>query len=189
MEFIFALITFLILILLAAGIILALVYNSLIKLRNLVQNSWAQIEVQLKRRADLIPNLVEAVKGYASHEREVLERVTRARNMALGAQNIEERQQTENMLSGALKSLFAVAEAYPQLQASQNFSQLQEELTNTESKIAFSRQFYNDTVMKYNTRIQLFPVNLLAGVLNFHYIPYFEIVEGGEREQIQVKFS
>lgn len=172
---------------LLCALLLVFLYNRLIRLRNLVQNAWAQIDVQLKRRADLIPNLVETVKGYASHERETLENVTRARAAVMGAQNMEQRAEAENMLSGALKSLFAVAEAYPQLQASQNFAQLQKELSDTESKIAFSRQFYNDTTMKYNTRIQMFPANLLAGIMGFQHIPYFE-AGAGEREAVQVKF-
>ncbi len=170
-----------------AGLLIVF-YNNLVKVRNFVQNAWAQIDVQLKRRSDLIPNLVETVKGYASHERETFERVTQARNMALGAQTMEQRQNAENMLSGALKSLFAVAEAYPQLQASQNFSQLQKELTETESKIAYSRQFFNDTVMKYNTRVQVFPANIFASILGFQTAPYFEVQESREREAIQIKF-
>lgn len=169
-------------------LLLAFFYNRLIVSRNMVQNAWAQIDVQLKRRADLIPNLVSTVKGYMSHERETLESVTRARAMTLGAQNMEQRQEAENMLSSALKSLFAVAESYPQLQASQNFAHLQSELSNTESKIAFSRQFYNDTTMKYNTRIQMFPANLFALILGFHFIPYFEVAEASQREAVQVNF-
>ena len=174
--------------LLLLGLFLVLFYNRLIVARNMVQNAWAQIDVQLKRRADLIPNLVNTVKGYMEHERETLESVTRARTMALGAQNMEQRQEAENMLSGALKSLFAVAESYPQLQASQNFASLQNELSSTESKIAFSRQFYNDTAMKYNTRIQIFPGNLFAPLFGFHSIPYFEVLEAAQREAVQVRF-
>lgn len=171
-----------------AGVALAAFYNRLVVARNLVQNAWAQIDVQLKRRADLIPNLVNAVKGYMDHERETLERVTQARALALGAQNMEQRQQAENMLSGALKSLFAVAESYPQLQASQNFAGLQKELSDTESKIAFARQFYNDTAMKYNTRIQMFPANLLASAFGFTAAPYFQVSEAEQRESVRVKF-
>lgn len=163
-------------------------YNSTIKLRNFVQNAWAQIDVQLKRRADLIPNLVETVKGYASHEKETFENVTKARAEALNAQSIEQRQQAENALSGALKSLFAVAESYPELKASENFSKLQGELAETEDKIAYSRQFYNDTTMKYNTKIQTFPGNILAGFMGFDHIPYFEAVETSEREAVKVGF-
>jgi len=171
-----------------AGLALAVFYNRLVVARNLVQNAWAQIDVQLKRRADLIPNLVNTVKGYMDHERETLEKVTQARALALGAQNIEQRQQAENMLSSALKSLFAVAESYPQLQASQNFASLQKELSDTESKIAFARQFYNDTAMKYNTRIQVFPANLLAAAFGFFAAPYFQVTEAAQREAVQVKF-
>lgn len=184
------LITIIVLLIIVAflGLLLALFYNRLIVARNLVQNAWAQIDVQLKRRADLIPNLVNTVKGYMDHERETLETVTRARTMALGAQTMEQRQEAENMLSGALKSLFAVAESYPQLQASQNFANLQKELSETESKIAFSRQFYNDTAMKYNTRVQMFPANLFAAVLGFQVIPYFQVADPAQREAVQVNF-
>jgi LemA protein len=153
----------------------------------MVHNSWYQIDVQLKRRYDLIPNLVETVKAYASHERQVFENVTKARAMAAQAGTMEERQNAENILSGALKSLFAVAEAYPQLQASQNFIQLQNEMSNLESKIAFARQFYNDTTMKYNTKIQIFPSNIFSSLLGFQYISYF-MAEGQARNNIQVKF-
>lgn len=162
-------------------------YNSLVRARNMVQNAWAQIDVQLKRRFDLVPNLVETVKGYASHEKEVFEKVTKARSMVAGAQNVGERQQAENMLSGALKTLFAVAEAYPQLKASESFSSLQRELSDLEAKIAFSRQFYNDTVLKYNNKIQVFPANLLAGMFGFSAMTYFEAI-GDERGPVSVKF-
>jgi len=175
---------------LMALLIFALIgfYNATIKLRNFVQNAWAQIDVQLKRRADLIPNLVETVKGYASHEKETFENVTKARAEALSAQSVEQRQQAENTLSGALKSLFAVAESYPELKASENFSKLQVELAETEDKIAYSRQFYNDTTMKYNTKIQTFPGNVLAGIMGFNEIPYFETVEAAQREAVKVAF-
>ena len=162
-------------------------YNRLVGLRNMVQNSWSQIDVQLKRRFDLVPNIVATVKGYAAHERQALESVTQARSMVVGAQTFAERQQGENMLSGALKSLFAVAESYPQLQASQNFVQLQKELSDLETKIAFARQFYNDTTMKYNTSLQTFPNNLMAGMLGFVPIAYFE-VDYRERDAVQVQF-
>jgi len=173
-------------------IVLALIwvislYNGLVKLRNMVQNSWAQIDVQLRRRFDLVPNLVESVKGYASHEKEVFEKVTQARSMIQGAQSLEQRQQGENMLTNTLKSLFAVAEAYPQLQANQNFLDLQSQLSDLEAKIAFARQFYNDTTMKYNTNIQQFPANLLAGMFGFVFISYFEADET-QRQAVQVKF-
>ena len=163
------------------------VYNTLVKLRNRVQNSWAQIDVQLKRRFDLIPNLVETVKGYAAHEKDVLEKVTQARSMVQIAQSLEQRQQAENMLTDTLRSLFAVAEAYPQLQANQNFMELQRELSDLEAKIAFARQFFNDTTMNYNTEIQSFPNNILAGMFNFQAMPYFQVDEV-QRQAVQVKF-
>src|SRR6266481_3729424 len=150
-------------------------YNGLVRLRNQLENAWAQIDVQLKRRCDLIPNLVETVKGYAKHESGTLEKVIQARNMALAAKTVGERAEAENVLSGTLKSLFAVAEAYPDLKANQNFMSLQEELTSTENKIAFSRQFYNDTVMSYNTQIEVFPQNFIAGMFHFGRREFFEV--------------
>jgi LemA protein len=162
-------------------------YNRLVVLRNRVDNAWAQIDVQLKRRYDLIPNLVETVKGYAGHEKETLERVIQARNMAVSATGVAQQGQAENMLTGALKSLFAVAEAYPDLKANQSFLQLQEELTGTESKIAYARQFYNDSVMSLNTAIQSFPANLLAGMFGFTAREYFE-VEPAATEAPKVSF-
>lgn len=164
-------------------------YNKLVTLRQRIKNAWAQIEVQLKRRYDLIPNLVSTVKGYATHERETLERVTEARNAALGAKNVGEQAGAENALTGALRQLFAVAENYPELKANTNFMQLQEELTNTEGKIAFSRQFYNDTVLKYTTVIQRFPAVLLAGTFGFHEEPYFNLDDEAEaRRAVKVEF-
>jgi LemA protein len=163
-------------------------YNSLVRLRNQLENAWAQIDVQLKRRHDLIPNLVETVKGYAKHERETFERVTQARNMAINAKSVGERAEAENVLTGALKSLFAVAEAYPELKANQNFMQLQEELASTENKVAFSRQFYNDSVMTYNTRIEVFPINLIATMFNFGRREFFEVKAEAEREAPKVSF-
>jgi LemA protein len=154
-----------------------LFYNSIVRTRNRVDNAWSQIDVQLKRRYDLIPNLVETVKGYAAHERETLEAVTAARSNAMNAQqsgNVAQQAQAENALSGALKSLFAVSEAYPDLKANQNFLQLQEELTSTEDRIAYARQFYNDSVLNYNNKIQVFPRNVLAGMFNFEKRQYFE---------------
>ncbi len=162
-------------------------YNRLIMLRNRAQNSWAQIDVQLKRRWDLVPNLVESVKAYALHEKQVLENVTKARAMVSGAGSFAERSQGENMLSNSLKNLFAVAEAYPQLQANANFLQVQAELSDLEEKIAFSRQFYNDTTMIYNTAIQSFPANVAAGLLGFVVIQYFEVAYP-ERSAVQVRF-
>jgi LemA protein len=163
-------------------------YNGLVRLRNQLDNAWAQIDVQLKRRHDLIPNLVETVKGYATHERGTLEAVIQARNMAVNAKTVADRAQAENVLTGALKSLFAVAEAYPDLKANQNFMSLQEELTGTENKVAFSRQFYNDTVMSFNTQIQVFPSNLIANMFNFKSRDFFEVKAEEEREAPKVKF-
>jgi LemA protein len=174
-----------------AIIVVALIgiYNRLVTLRQRIKNAWAQIEVQLKRRYDLIPNLVNTVKGYATHERETFEKVTQARNMAIQAKDVKEQSGAENMLSGALKTLFAVAENYPELKADANFRQLQEELTNTEGKIAFSRQFYNDTVMTYNTSIQRFPTVLVAGMFGFHKEEYFNLdEEAAAREAVKVEF-
>jgi len=171
------------------AVFLISVYNSLVQLRQRVQNAWAQVDVQLKRRYDLIPNLVGAVKGYAQHEKATLEGVTQARNMAMNAGNIQEQMQAENMLSSALRSLFAVAEAYPELKANTNFMQLQAELTDMESKIAFARQFYNDTVQKFNTKIELFPTNLVAGMLGFAMVDYFNLQgEPDARQAVKVEF-
>lgn len=163
-------------------------YNALVQLRNRCENSWAQVDVQLRRRYDLIPNLVETVKGYAAHEKEVFQKVTEARSQAMGAGSVGEQGKAENMLTGALKSLFAVAEAYPELKANQNFMMLQEELAGTESKIAYARQFYNDTVMKFNTKQQVFPSNIIANMFNFKEREYFEIEEAEAKEPVKVKF-
>jgi LemA protein len=171
----------------AVALAVVALYNRLIVLRNRVDNAWAQIDVQLKRRYDLIPNLVETVKGYAGHERETLERVVQARSMAMSAQGVEQQGAAENMLTGALKSLFALSEAYPDLKANQNFMQLQEELTSTESKIAYARQFYNDSVMSFNTAIQSFPANVFAGIFGFVKRDYFE-VEPAVAEAPRVSF-
>lgn len=162
-------------------------YNRLVTLRNRVDNAWSQIDVQLRRRYDLIPNLVETVKGYASHEKETFDRVTQARAAAINAGNVHDQAEAENMLTGTLKSLFAVAEAYPELKANQNFMMLQEELSGTESKIAYARQFYNDSVMTFNTMIQKFPQNLIAGMLGFTEREYFEIEEAAA-EPVKVEF-
>ena len=155
-------------------LIFIVIYNSLVRLRNRIDNAWSQIDVQLKRRYDLIPNLVESVKGYAAHEKGTFEAVTQARAAALNAQGPAEQAQAENMLSGALKSMFAVAEAYPDLKANQNFLNLQEELTSTEDRIAYSRQFYNDSVLSYNNKIQTLPSSMIAGMFNFEKREYFE---------------
>jgi LemA protein len=153
-------------------LVFILSYNGLVRLRNRIDNAWSQIDVQLKRRYDLIPNLVETVKGYAAHERQTLESVTQARANAINAQGPQ--QQAENVLSGALKSLFAVAEAYPDLKANQNFLSLQEELTSTEDRVAYARQFYNDSVLSYNNKLQTFPRNVIAGMFSFEKREYFE---------------
>lgn len=163
-------------------------YNGLVTGKNEVENAWAQIDVQLKRRHDLIPNLVETVKGYAKHESGTLENVIKARNIASAATGVAEKAQAENMLSGALKSLFAVSEAYPDLKANQNFMALQEELTSTENKIAFARQFYNDRTMTFNTSIEKFPTNIIAGFFSFAKRELFETTEAAEREAPKVSF-
>jgi LemA protein len=162
-------------------------YNGLVRRRNRVDGAWSQIDVQLKRRHDLIPNLVETVKGYAAHERGTFEAVTAARANAINAQGPEQQAQAENQLSGALKSLFAVAEAYPDLKANQNFLQLQEEVTSTEDRIAYARQFYNDSVVSYNTKIQQFPTVILANTFNFERRELFD-AEPGDTEPVQVQF-
>ena len=175
------------------GIILVVMYNGLVRLRNRIENAWAQIDVQLKRRHDLIPNLVETVKGYAAHERETLEAVIAARNQAVQVQGsdatgVQEMAQSENILTGALRQLFAVSEAYPDLKANQNFLNLQEELTGTEDRIAYARQYYNDSVLRYNTKIQTFPTAAIANVFNFDEREYFEADEQS-REPVQVDFG
>lgn len=181
----------------ALGIIVVLIiafvaiYNGLVGLRNQVKNAWAQIDVQLKRRYDLIPNLVETVKGYAKHERELLENVTKARNMAqaASASNAAERGKLEGELSSALTRLLAVAEAYPDLKANQNFLSLQEELTSTENKISFSRQFYNDAVLRYNNQTQMFPSVIVAGIAGFKASEFFEVTVPEEKNAPKVSFT
>ena len=163
-------------------------YNGLVSMRNRIENAWAQIDVQLKRRYDLIPNLVETVKGYAAHERETLEKVVQARNMAMAAQGPQDQAAAENMITGALKSVFALSEAYPDLKANQNFLNLQEELTGTEGRIAYARQFYNDSVYRYNTKIQSVPANVIANQFSFDEREYFEVDEAS-RGNVEVDFS
>ena len=164
-------------------------YNGLVKARNAVKNAWSQIDVQLKRRHDLIPNLVESVKGYAAHERGTLEAVVNARQQAIAATGgVEERAKAENALTQTLRSLLAVAEAYPDLKANQNFLSLQEELASTENKIGFSRQFYNDAAMQYKNRIEVFPSNIFAKSFGFQAEPFFQLDAAGERGVPQVKF-
>ena len=163
-------------------------YNVLIVRRNRVKESWSDIEVQLKRRYDLIPNLVNLVKGYAAHEKVVFEEVTRARSMAISAKTPEEHGKAENMLTGALRHLFAVAEAYPQLRASENFRELQIELSDTENKIQASRRFYNSTVLDLNTSVEQFPTNLIAGMFWFKKEEFFDLENEAEKEPVKVSF-
>ncbi len=164
------------------------IYNRLVTLRTRVDNGWSQIDVQLRRRADLIPNLVETVKGYAAHERELFERVTEARARSLGATGVADQADAENQVSAGLRQLLAVVENYPDLKANQNFLALQEELIGTESKIAYARQFYNDQVMRLNTLIQSFPSSIVAGAFGFQERPFFEIEEE-TRGPVQVELS
>jgi LemA protein len=179
----------LILIIIIAVIIIWVIamYNGIIRLKNRVDEAWSDIDVQLKRRYDLIPNLINTVKGYAAHEKEVFEKVTEARTRAMGAGTGAGKAEAENALSNTLKSLFAVAEAYPDLKANQNFLELQRELTDTEDKIQASRRFYNGNVRDFNTQIQVFPTNIFAGMLNFTKRDFFE-AEGGEKEPVKVEF-
>jgi LemA protein len=175
------------------GLIIVLViylwstYNSLVILKTRIQEALSGIDVQLKRRAELIPNIVETVKGYAKHERGVFETVTKARSSLLSAKTLQEKAEANNQLTAALKSLFAVAEAYPQLRASENFSDLQRQLEDTEDKIAYSRQFYNSNVLDYNTKIKLFPNSLIANMFKFEQEPFFAATEE-ERKKVEVKF-
>lgn len=168
--------------------IVVIMYNRLVSYKNAVKNSWAGIDTQLQRRYDLIPNLVETVKGYMTHERETLEKVTQARTAFLNAGSVKEIAAAENMLSGALKSLFAVSENYPDLKASQNFMMLQEELAGTENKISYSRQRYNNTVMEYNNLVQKFPTNIIAGMFNYKLEEFFETENEEARKAVKVQF-
>jgi LemA protein len=166
------------------------IYNSLIRLKKRMENAWAQIDVQLKRRYDLIPNLVETCKGYMKHEKEVLENVTKARQQAIDVSGVKNQAEAENFLSKTLRSLFAVSENYPDLKANQNMLALQEELTSTENKISFARQHFNDSVMRYNTKIEIFPSNLIANLFSFSAGEFFELEEGSaEKEPPKVSFT
>ena len=176
-------------IILVVFLLLVALYNRLVRYRNRVDNAWAQIEVQLKRRWDLIPNLIETVKGYAAHERGVFEEVTAARTRAQQAQTPAESAQAEGILSQALGRLFAVAEAYPDLKATQNFQELQGSLEDTENKISVSRQVYNDTVLTFNNAVQTFPGAVLAGPFGFHVREFFEVEEQAQREAPRVDFT
>ena len=162
-------------------------YNGLVKRRNRVKNAWSQIDVQLKRRFDLVPNLVETVKGYAKHEKETLEDIVKARNSYISASGTEDAIKANNEITGALNRLFALAESYPDLKANENYIQLQSDLTNAENKIGYSRQFYNDSVLIYNNFRQVFPNNIISSIFNFKDEPYFQ-VEETERENIKVRF-
>ncbi len=181
---------YIVLIVVLAAIVIGLVmmYNGLVVLRNRVKESWSDIDVQLKRRYDLIPNLVQTVKGYATHESETFEKVTQARNMAMAAVGPEQKGEAENVLAGTLKSLFAVAESYPDLKASQNFTELQRELSDTENKIQAARRFYNGNVLEFNNNVEIFPNNLIASMFGFVKEKFFEIAEG-EKENVKVDFS
>ena len=181
----------LILLAVVVGAVLALIgfYNSLVRLRNQVKNAWAQIDVQLKRRYDLIPNLVETAKGYMKHERQTLENITQARSRAMGAGSVGEKGRAEGALSGAISKFFLVVENYPDLKANQNFLAVQEELTSTENKIAFARQSYNDQVLFVNNKIQMFPSNIVAGMFNFKVGEYFELEDESEKAAPKVDFS
>lgn len=169
-------------------VFLVALYNGLVTLRNRVQNAWAQIDVQLKRRYDLIPNLVETVKGYASHEKETFEAVISARSGAVSAEGPAEQAESENLLSGALRQLFALSEAYPDLKANQNFLELQEEVTATEGRIAFARQHYNDAVVRYNTKTETFPSMIFAKMFGFDTSEYFEADDETRDTVPQVEF-
>jgi LemA protein len=169
------------------GIVVA-IYNRLVRLRNRCENAWAQVDVQLRRRYDLIPNLVEAVKGYAAHERQTFEEVTKARTAAQQAQGVQEQAQAENLLTQAIGRLFAVAEAYPELRATENFQQLQAQLAETEGKIAIARQVYNDAVLTYDNTLETVPTNIVAGIFSFEPREYFEVEEPAAREAPRVHF-
>ena len=178
----------LIAIVVVVGLFLLAQFNGLVRLRNRIESAWSQIDVQLQRRYDLIPNLVETVKGYASHEKDTLERVIQARNQAIDTQGVANQAQAENVITGALKSLFALSEAYPDLKANQNFLALQEELSGTEGKIAYARQFYNDSVQSYNTKTQTFPSVVIANAFGFKQREYFE-ADDTSRGPVKVDFS
>lgn len=176
-----------VIILVVVALWVVMTYNGLIRLKNRVEEAWSDIDVQLKRRYDLIPNLINTVKGYATHEKELFEKVTEARTQAMGAGSTGEKAEAENALSGTLKSLFAVAENYPELKANQNFLELQRELTDTEDKIQASRRFYNGNVRDFNTKIEVFPNNVFASILNFSKREFFE-AGASEKENVKVEF-
>ena len=170
-------------------IVVISIYNSLVAARQKVKNAWSQIDVQLQRRFDLIPNLVESVKGYMAHEESVLTKVTELRSSWANAKTVDEKAKLDNQLSESLKTIMAVAEGYPDLKANENFSELQTELTNTENKISYSRQFYNDTVTRYNTKLELFPSNVIASMFNFKSEELFEVDNQDARKNVKVDFN
>lgn len=176
-------------ILLAVALVVILMYNGLVQSKNKVDNAWSQIDVQLQRRFDLIPNLVEAVKGYMQHEETVLTKVTELRTSWANAQTVSEKADLDNQLSGALKTIMAVSENYPDLKANQNFNTLQEELRSTENKISYARQFYNDSVTMYNTKLQVVPTNIIAGMFNFQPKELFKTDSEEARQNVKVDFS
>ena len=178
-----ALIVIVILVVLVAG-----AYNGLVASRNRVKDQWAQIDVQLKKRADLIPNIVETVKGYAKHEKETLEDVVKARNALNTASTVEDEINANNQITGALNKLFALSEAYPELKANENFMSLQKDLKDIEDKISYARQFYNDSVMTYNNKVQMFPTNIIANIFNFKESKFFEIENAKDKETPKVSF-
>lgn len=178
-----ALIVIAILVVLVAG-----AYNGLVSSRNKVKDQWSQIDVQLKKRADLIPNIVETVKGYAKHEKETLEDVVKARNALNTASTVEDEMKANNQITGALNKLFALSEAYPELKANENFMSLQKDLKDIEDKISYARQFYNDSVMTYNNKVQMFPTNIIANVFNFKESKFFEIENAKDKETPKVSF-
>ena len=178
-----------ILIILVILVVFVLIYNGLVSLRNRVHNAWSQIDVQLQRRFDLIPNLVETVKGYMAHEESVLTKVTELRTSWANATTVSKKAELDGELTGALKTIMSVSENYPDLQASKNFSELQEELRSTEDKIAYARQFYNDSVTRYNTKIQTIPTNIIASIFNFKAEELFEVASSEARQNVKVDFN
>jgi LemA protein len=184
---VFWVIVLIVILVVLVGIVVA-IYNRLVRLRNRCENAWAQVDVQLRRRYDLVPNLVEAVKGYAAHERQTFEEVTKARTAAQQAQGVQEQAQAENLLTQAIGRLFAVAEAYPELRATENFQQLQAQLAETEGKIAIARQVYNDAVLTYDNALETVPTNIVAGIFSFEPREYFEVEEPAAREAPRVHF-
>lgn len=183
-----SILTIVLIVLTVAIVWLIAAYNGFVKLINRTKEAWADIEVQLKRRYDLIPNLVETVKGYATHESEAFEKVTKARTEALGAQSVHEKEAADNAVTSALKSIFAIAEAYPQLRAVESFTKLQDELSDTENKIQAARRFYNGNVRDLNTKIEMFPYNMIAGVFKFEKQEFFELEDAAAKEPVKVQF-